>query len=139
MTTRPQSRAGVRSSLNFYKTLQSSIDQAYEDRLRNVIDEALFVRKSGTWRSEMHDIEIELEGLREATKSYHEEGLKLLELAQVAHAKYLASNPEKQAKILKCVGSNFVFDGATISATYRKPFDVLAERPSSENWLPGWD
>jgi hypothetical protein len=70
-------------------------------------------------------------------ESYHEEALKLIELAQVAHRQYLAANPAKQAKILKCVASNLVFDGATVSATYRKPFDVLAERPSSENWLPG--
>jgi len=41
--------------------------------------------------------------------------------------------------ILKTVVSNLVFDGATVAATYRKPFDVLAERPSSENWLPGLD
>jgi hypothetical protein len=45
-------------------------------------------------------------------------------------------NPDKQAKILKCVASNLVFDGATVTPIYREPFDVLAERPSSENWLP---
>jgi len=50
---------------------------------------------------------------------------------------FIASNPEKQAKILKCVGSNFVFDGVNVTATYRKPFDILAERPSNDNWLPG--
>jgi len=41
--------------------------------------------------------------------------------------------------ILKTVVSNLVFDGATITPTYRKPFDVLAERPSSGNWLPVQD
>ena len=67
----------------------------------------------------------------------HAEGLKLIELAKVAHAQYLAANPTKRAQILKTVVSNLVFDGATVVPTYRKPFDVLAERPSSENWLPG--
>ena len=119
-----------------YQTLQSSLDTAYEDRLRDVIDEAMFKRKGSQWREEMQDIEIELENLRQATESYHDEGLRLLELAQVAHGQYLAANPEKQAKILKCVGSNFVFDGVNVTATYRKPFDILAERPSNENWLP---
>ena len=66
-----------------YQTLQNAIDTAYEDRLRDVIDEELFKRK--------------------ATKSYHEEGLKLIELAQVAHAQDLAANPVKQAMILKTV------------------------------------
>ena len=81
------------------------------------------------------EIEIELESLRKSTESYHEEGLRLLEIAQVAHGHYLAAKPAKQAKILKCVASNLIFDGATVSPTYRKPFDVLAERPSNENWL----
>jgi hypothetical protein len=40
-------------------------------------------------------------------------------------------------KILECVGSNFVFNGVNITPTYRKPFDVLAERSSNKSWLPG--
>jgi DNA invertase Pin-like site-specific DNA recombinase len=120
-----------------YQTLQNSIDSAYEDRLRDVIDEQLFKRKSKAWREEMQEIEIELESLRKATESYHDEGLKLIELAQVAHVQYLAANTAKQAKMLKTVVSNLVFDGTSITATYRKPFDILAERPSNENWLPG--
>ena len=95
------------------------------------------MRKAKAWREEMQEIEIELESMRKATESYHAEGLKLIELAQVGHAQYLAANPAKQAQILKTVVSNLVFDGATVVPTYRKPFDVLAERPSSENWLPG--
>ena len=119
-----------------YQTLQNAIDTAYEDRLRDVIDEQLFKRKSKAWREEMQEIEIELESLRKATESYHDEGLKLIELAQVAHGQYLAANPTKQAKMLKTVVSNLVFDGTSIAATYRKPFDVLAERPSDQEWLP---
>ena len=55
-----------------------------------MIPENLFLRKSKVWRSELAEIEVELEPLREATESYHEEGLKLLELAQIAHQRYLA-------------------------------------------------
>jgi hypothetical protein len=62
--------------------------------------------------------------------------LKLIELAQVAHRQCVAANPAKQAKILKCVSLSLVFDRAIVSAAFKKPFDVLAERPSSENWLP---
>jgi hypothetical protein len=41
--------------------------------------------------------------------------------------------------MLKCVASNLFYDGASVSPTYRKPFDVLAEWPSNENWLPTLD
>jgi len=86
-------------------------------------------------KKKMSYIVCAIENLREATESYHGEGLRLLELAHVAHGQYLAANPEKQARILKSVGSNFMFDGVTVTPTYRKPFDVLVERPSNENWL----
>ena len=81
--------------------IATPLDSAYEDRQRDVIDEAMFKRKGSQWREEMQDIEIELENLREATETYHDEELPLLELAQVAHGQYLAANPEKQAKIFK--------------------------------------
>ena len=34
---------------------------------------------------------------------------------------------------------DFVFDGVNVVPTYRKPFDILAERPSNKNWLPRLD
>ena len=82
-----------------------------------MIPEDLFVRKSKVWRAKLAEIEVELERLREATESYHEEGLKLLELAQVAHQRYLAHPNDKRAKILRLIGSNYVFDGVSISPT----------------------
>ena len=81
-----------------YQSLQNAIDTAYEDRLRDVIGEELFRRKSKVWREEMQEVEIELESMRKATESYHEEALKLIELAQVAHRQYVAANPAKQGR-----------------------------------------
>lgn len=53
--------------------------------------------------------------------------------------RYLALPVEKQSEILKTVGSNYSFDGATITVTYRKPFDVLAKGLSSDIWHPRRD
>ena len=61
----------------------------------------------------------------------------MLNLILHLFASVFSANPVKQAMILNTVVSNLVFDGAAITPTYRKPFDVLAERPSTENWLPG--
>jgi len=84
----------------------------------------------------MADIEVEVEKLRNATEVYHDEALKLLELAEVAYERYVSADVETKSEMLRCVGSNFSFDGVTISPTYRKPFDVLAEISESEEWRP---
>jgi hypothetical protein len=76
-----------------FEGMPDALETAYEDRLREVIDEHMCKRKSGQWRSELQAIEIELEAMREATESYHEEGVRLLELTQVAHGHYVTANP----------------------------------------------
>jgi hypothetical protein len=43
---------------------------------------------------------------------------------------------DTRAEMLRCIGGNFSYDGITITPTYRKPFDVLAEISESEEWRP---
>jgi hypothetical protein len=57
-------------------------------------------------------------------------------LAEVAYERYLSAENDKRAEMLRCVGSNFSFDCVTISPTYRKPFDILVDIGSSEEWRP---
>ena len=122
-----------------YQTLQRALDCAYEDRITGVLDAETYQRKSSTWRSEMASIEEEQEKLRGATESYYEEGLQLLELAQVAYSLYLEHSVQKKAEMLRVVGLNYSFDGVTVTPTYRKPFDILAEGLSTKDGPPQRD
>lgn len=119
-----------------YQTLQNAVDSAYEDQIRGVISEDLFMRKRRLWESEMADVQNQLNGLKSATHSYQDEALKLLELAQVAYTQYLAAPMTKKADILRCTVSNFSFDGVSATPTHRKPFDILAEGSSLQDWQP---
>ncbi len=87
----------------------------------------------------MADIEVEMEKLRKATGCYHDEALKLLQLAEVAYERHLSADNDRRAEMLRCVGSNFSFDGVIIKPTYRKPFDVLDDLTQRENWRPQRD
>jgi hypothetical protein len=58
-----------------------------------------------------------------------------LELAQKAHSLYLAQDPAEQAKLLSLVLSNSEIDEVSVYPKYNMPFDLIAQRPKTEDWL----
>ena len=57
-----------------------------------------------------------------------------LELAQIAHSKFLMANPFEQADLAKIVLSNCSVDAVSLYPTYRKPFDLIAKKAKNEEW-----
>lgn len=47
---------------------------------------------------------------------------------------YLAGNHAERGQLLRMVLSNCITDGATITPTYRKPFDRISQRVKTEEW-----
>jgi hypothetical protein len=58
-----------------------------------------------------------------------------LELAQKAHSMYLAQDPAEQAKLLSLILSNCQVDEVSVYPKYNVPFDLIAQRAKTENWL----
>lgn len=109
-----------------YQKLQDRIDAMYVDKLDSRISQEFFDRKSEEWRAEQADILRKIESHQNANRSYIDEGVKILELAQKAVILY-----EKQAMMEKRRLINFVFSNSTwtngkLIPNYRKPFDLLA-------------
>src|SRR5258707_3352045 len=67
-----------------YKRLQERINAMYVDKLNGVVDVAFFEKMSNQWRDEQNRCLREIEQHQEADRSYMEEGVQLLELAQNA-------------------------------------------------------
>ena len=67
-----------------YDRLQNRIDAMYVDKLDGRIDAAFFDRKAEEWRAEQSRCLGSIEGHQDANKTYLEEGIALLELAQKA-------------------------------------------------------
>jgi len=66
-------------------------------------------------------------------------GVKLLELAQVAHSLYVSQEPHEQRKLVDVVLSNCRMNGASVEFDVRKPFDLLVDAGKFEILRGGRD
>src|SRR5215813_8583526 len=109
---------------------------------------------SSDWRAEEARCLHEIERHQAADRSYVEEGVQLLELAQNAQRLFKKQEPREKRRLLNFVVSNCTWKGGELIADLRQPFDLLAEttaiaaqaadgnRPNlakTEIWLPGTD
>ena len=111
----------------------------YEDKLDGKISTDMWDRKSQEWQNELLAIQAEIERYRKANVNYYADGLKILELAQMAYDLYLRQSVDEQRKPLDTLLLNCTFNRGTISPTYRKPFDILVQNHEKTNWRPQGD
>jgi site-specific DNA recombinase len=137
-----------------YKRLQNRINAMYVDKLDAVVDTAFFEKMSNQWREEQNRCQREIDRHQSADKSYMDEGVQVLELAQNAQKLFERQPPRQKRRLLNFVLSNCIWDDGEVTATFRQPFDLLAETTAiatrhqaenitnlvkSEVWLPGPD
>jgi site-specific DNA recombinase len=109
---------------------------------------------STDWRAEQARCLREIERHQAANRSYMEEGVQLLELAQNAQCLFEKQEPREKRRLLNCMVSNCTWRGGELAITFRQPFDLLAETALahakgktagdvadgfSQIWLPGPD
>jgi hypothetical protein len=137
-----------------YDRLQSRIHAMYVDKLDGKLDAAFFDRMSAEWRAEQDRCLREIEQHQAADRSYVEEGVPLLELAQNAQRLFEEQETREKRRLLNFVISNCTWKGGQLVADLRQPFDLLAETTAiaaqaaavsgsnlakTEVWLPGPD
>jgi site-specific DNA recombinase len=62
-----------------------------------------------------------------ADRSYLEEGAKLIELAHGAQRLFAKQEAREQRRLLNFVLSNSIWKEGELTATFRQPFDLIAE------------
>jgi site-specific DNA recombinase len=108
-----------------YKRLNDRIHAMYVDKLDGLVDTAFFEKMSNQWREEQNRCQREIERHQNADKSYLNEGVALLDLAR--NAQRLFAMQEPREKRLNFVLSNCTWENGEVVATFREPFDMLAE------------
>jgi site-specific DNA recombinase len=110
------------------------LDKSYEDKLSGKISEDYWCRRSREWEEEMIDYRMQISRHEKANFNYYDTGVKILELAKQAHALYLKQNHQERRKLLDQVVLNCTYDRGSLSVSYRKPFDILAEGLICNKW-----
>ncbi|MBX3552910.1 MAG: hypothetical protein KF697_10670 [Pseudolabrys sp.] len=82
---------------------------------------------SNQWREEQNCCLREIERLQAADHSYMDEGVQLLELARNAQRLSAKQEPREKRRLLNFVLSNCTWEDGEVVATFRQPFDLLAE------------
>ena len=99
----------------------------YVDKLDGLVDTAFFDKMSNQWHDEQNRCQREIARHQIADKSYLDEGIQLLELARNAQRLFAKQQPREKRRLLNFVLSNCTWEDGEVVATFREPFDMLAE------------
>ncbi len=137
-----------------YDRLQNRIHAAYVDKLDGTIDAAFYEKISGEWQAEQDRCLRDIERHQGADRSYLEEGVRLIELAQNAQRLFERQAAREKRRLLNFLVSNCSWRDGELTVTLRQPFDLIAEATAidakrkaaggvsnylSVNWLRGQD
>ncbi len=110
-----------------YERLENRINGMYIDKLDGKISENFFEEKSKSWREEQKRTLEKIENIQNASQTYIEEGVLLLELAKNAHSLFMKQSAHEKRRLLNLLVSNCVWKDGKLTANYKQPFDMLAE------------
>lgn len=110
-----------------YARLEGRIEAMYVDKLDGKITTAFFDERAAAWRREQQDIMERIQRLQDASQTYINDGIRLLELAQSAYILFVKQTPAEKRRLLNFMVSNCVWKDGELTVTYKQPFDMLAE------------
>ena len=124
---RREHEGAIRRHQAEHKRLDERIHAMYVDKLDGLVDATFFERMSNQWREEQNRCQREIERLQAADRSCMDEGVQLLELARSAQRLFAKQEPGEKRRLLNFVLSNCNWKDGEVAATFRQPFDMLAE------------
>ena len=110
-------------------------DEAYKDKLDGRITEEFWNRQMSELTANEQRTASALAALTEPLDDKALTVARTLEPAQQDHSLYLAHDPVEQAKLLSLVLSNSELDEVRVYPKYKVPFDLIAQRAKTEDWL----
>ena len=103
----------------------------YVDKLDGVVDTTFYEKLSNQWREEQNRCQREIDRHQNADKSFKAEGVALLDFARNAQSLFSKQEPREKRRLLNFVLSNCTWEDGEVVATFRQPFDLLAETAMS--------
>jgi site-specific DNA recombinase len=119
----------TRRQIDEVERMQSML---YEDKLKGVVTPHFWETKYREFEAKLESLRADLVQLANATGSYYEEGLRLLELSQGAYSLYVKSNYEEKRKILDLLYSNCTLQGQEVVGKFRQPLQMIIDASAAE-------
>jgi len=107
-------------------------EQAYYDKLDGTISAEHWATLPHKWDTERIQLQAQLNTLQSDNANILPTAQRILELAQELPALWDRQSPFEKRKLVDLLYSNCQLDGASLSATYRKPFSFIAEGAQSQ-------
>jgi site-specific DNA recombinase len=116
-------------------SIRNRMDSAYVDKLDGKIPEDFWERKMTEWRTEEQQVKLAIDGL-DSTESTDRalDAQRVFELANKAYLLYVSQDSTEKAKLLRMMCSNFSVDAASVTPSYRYPFNLIFERAKLNEW-----
>ena len=112
-------------------------EQAYQDKLEGTITAEHWKTLSGKWEMEQVHLQSQMEALNGNGPDVLFTAKRILEFSQKLPNLWLSRNNDEKRVLVDLLYWNCRLDGASLSATYNKPFDILAEGTQTQEWR-GW-
>jgi site-specific DNA recombinase len=119
--------------------IRSRMSQAYEDKLDGKIDEQIWSDLQTKYKTRQETLERQISAHLAADRTYLQQGIQILELANRAYDLYLKQPHEERAKLLNFLLLNALLKDGNLCPTYRKPFDMLVNGVSHQQRRPQGD
>ena len=131
--------------------LRQRMKELYRDRQERKVDDPIFRLLYADYQEEERKITRELETRADSQLEYLDEGVVLLHAAKDAKRLFERSDLAAKRHLLSTLLSNFSYSGHALTASFRKPFDIVVENlphdeaspsgqfakmPKSPRWLP---
>jgi site-specific DNA recombinase len=106
--------------------LQNRLHAIYIDKLDGRIDNYFFDKLSEDFRLQQDRCLRQIARHQDADQSYLEEGIGLLEMARSTQRLFENEQPLEKRRLLNFVLSNSSWKDGALRATFRQPFDLIA-------------
>jgi hypothetical protein len=121
------------------KSIESFLEQSYEDKLKGQISVEMWLQNKNKWETQKAEIHEQLNTLEVIGNDCVEKGVELIELMQNVGIIYKSASPETKRRLVELVSSNLFLGDASMRFKIKKPFDLLSQMASIEIWYSQGD
>ncbi len=119
---------------NEFKAIKGKLDRLVDLLIEQSITQSIYDTKVYELRNRQKEVEQRLAAHTKADETFNYTLSVLVGLTSKAAECFTRANIEQKRKLLTLIFANLEMQGATLCYSLKKPFDVLAKLPQSENW-----